>query len=51
VFALLPEDEVAAAVDALRADLRSGAWARRNPGILEREELDLGFRVVVAEYA
>jgi SAM-dependent methyltransferase len=51
VFALLPEDEVAAAVDALRADLRSGAWARRNAGILEREELDLGFRVVVAEYA
>ena len=51
VFALLPEDEVSAAVDALRADLRSGAWARRNAGILEREELDLGFRVVVAEYA
>jgi SAM-dependent methyltransferase len=51
VFALLPEDEVASAIDALRADLRSGAWARRNAGILEREELDLGFRVVVAEYA
>jgi SAM-dependent methyltransferase len=51
VFALLPEDEVSAAVDALRADLRSGAWARRNAGILDREELDLGFRVVVAEYA
>jgi SAM-dependent methyltransferase len=50
VFALLPEDEVAAAVDALRADLRSGAWERRNADILEREELDLGFRVVVAEY-
>jgi SAM-dependent methyltransferase len=51
VFSLLPEDEVAAAVDALRADLRSGAWERRNADILEREELDLGFRVVVAEYA
>jgi SAM-dependent methyltransferase len=50
VFRLLPEDEVAAAVEALRADLRSGAWERRNAGILEREELDLGFRVVVAEY-
>jgi SAM-dependent methyltransferase len=51
VFRLLPEDEVAAAVDALRADLESGAWARRNADILEREELDLGFRLVVAEYA
>jgi SAM-dependent methyltransferase len=51
VFRLLPEDEVAAAVQALRADLESGEWARRNADILEREELDLGFRVVVAEYA
>jgi SAM-dependent methyltransferase len=51
VFRLLPENEVAAAVEALRADLESGAWARRNADILERDELDLGFRVVVAEYA
>jgi SAM-dependent methyltransferase len=51
VFSLLPEDEVAAAVDALRADLRSGAWERRNADVLDRDELDLGFRVVVAEYA
>jgi SAM-dependent methyltransferase len=50
VFRLLPEDEVAAAVEALRADLESGAWERRNADILERDELDLGFRVVVAEY-
>ena len=39
-----------AALDALRADLRSGAWARRNADILDRDELDLGFRVVVADY-
>jgi SAM-dependent methyltransferase len=51
VFRLLPEDEVAAAVAALRADLESGAWARRHADLLEREELDLGFRLVVAEYA
>jgi hypothetical protein len=51
VFSLLPEAEVAAALDALRADLRSGEWRRRNADILERDELDLGFRLVVAEYA
>ena len=51
VFRLLPEAEVAAAVDRLREDLESGAWERRNADLLDREELDLGFRVVVAEYA
>jgi SAM-dependent methyltransferase len=51
VFALLPDDEVEAAVGRLRADLESGAWERRNADVLERDELDLGFRVIVAEYA
>ncbi len=50
VFALLPDDEVAQAVARLRADLDSGAWERRNADILDLDELDLGFRVVVAEY-
>ena len=48
---MLPEDEVDAAVARLRADLDSGAWERRHADVLERDELDLGFRVVVAEYA
>jgi SAM-dependent methyltransferase len=51
VFALLPDGEVDAALGRLRADLESGEWERRNAAILERDELDLGFRVVVAEYA
>ena len=50
VFAMLPEDEVATAVQRLRTDLESGAWAERNADILDRDELDLGFRIVVAEY-
>ena len=50
VFSLLPAEEVAAAVEALGADLESGAWERRNADVLERDELDLGFRVVVAEH-
>jgi SAM-dependent methyltransferase len=51
VFALLPDDEVDAAVGRLRADLESGAWERRYADVLARDELDLGFRVIVAEYA
>lgn len=49
VFALLPPAEVDAMVTALRADLESGAWARRNAALLELEELDFGYRVLVAE--
>ena len=50
VFRLLPEAEVEAAMAALRADLESGAWERRHAGLLELEELDLGYRLVIAEY-
>jgi SAM-dependent methyltransferase len=51
VFHLLPADEVDQAVARLRADLDSGAWERRYADLLDRDELDLGFRVIVAEYA
>jgi SAM-dependent methyltransferase len=33
----------------LRNDLDSGAWRRRNGGLLSREELDLGYRLLVAK--
>jgi SAM-dependent methyltransferase len=49
VFALLPPGEVDAMVAALRADLVSGAWAERHADIVERDELDLGYRILVAE--
>jgi len=51
VFHLLPADEVEQAVAQLRADLDSGAWERRYADLLDRDEIDLGFRVIVAEYA
>ena len=51
VFHLLPADEVEQAVARLRADLDSGAWERRYADLLDRDEIDLGFRVIVAEYA
>ena len=37
------------AIDRLAADLDSGEWERRNGELLELDELDLGYRLVVAE--
>jgi SAM-dependent methyltransferase len=50
VFRLLPPDYVEAAMERLRADLESGEWTRRNAGILDREEMDLGYRLLIADY-
>ena len=36
------------AVGALRADLESGAWHERNRDLLDLEELDLGYRLLVS---
>ncbi len=49
VFARLDAREVDAFVAHLRADLDSGEWARRNAAILDRDELDLGYRLVIAD--
>jgi SAM-dependent methyltransferase len=49
VFSLLPPAEVNAMVVGLRADLESGAWRRRHADLLARDELDLGYRVLIAE--
>jgi SAM-dependent methyltransferase len=49
VFALLPPAEVDAMVESLRADLESGAWTERNAALLDLDELDLGYRLVIAE--
>jgi SAM-dependent methyltransferase len=49
VFARLDERENAEMVRRLQADLRSGAWKARNAGILGLAELDLGYRLLVAE--
>jgi hypothetical protein len=49
VFGLLDAKEVDRAVAKLAADLDSGEWQRRNAELLELDELDLGYRLVVAE--
>ena len=41
------EDELAEGLARLRADLASGAWARRHADLLERDELDVGYRLLV----
>jgi SAM-dependent methyltransferase len=51
VFQLLDEVEVERAVDLLAADLARGEWERRNRDLLDLQELDLGYRLVVAEVA
>ncbi len=42
-------DGVESKLDRLRMDLESGEWRRRYGHLLEREELDLGYRLVVVE--
>jgi hypothetical protein len=49
VCQLLDPGDVADGVGRLRADLDSGEWARRNAELLERDELDLGMRLLIAE--
>ena len=49
VFRLLPEADVQAAIERLRADLEGGEWQRRHGHLLDRAELDLGYRLIVAE--
>jgi len=48
VFSRLPPEEVDEGLTRLSADLDSGEWHRRNAALLELEELDLGYRLVVA---
>jgi len=49
VFHELPPAEVQAGLERLADDLASGAWAARHAALLERDELDLGYRLLVAE--
>jgi SAM-dependent methyltransferase len=42
------EDELAEGLARLRADIESGEWARRHADLLELEELDLGYRLLIA---
>jgi SAM-dependent methyltransferase len=49
VFAQLPRKAVAAAVERLGSDLDDGSWRARHSALLRRDELDLGYALVVVE--
>lgn len=49
VFRQLPVAVIERAIERLDADLRSGAWDERHPGLRDATELDLGYRIVDAE--
>jgi hypothetical protein len=49
VFSQLNPKDVAAGLTRLEKDLTSGRWARRNKALLQRSNLDLGYRLLVAE--
>jgi SAM-dependent methyltransferase len=48
-FMALPPELLQRALDKLRNDVDSGAWRRRYGGLLSRDELDVGYRLIVAE--
>jgi hypothetical protein len=48
VFSRLERAEVERGLARLAADLRSGEWRRRNAALLKLEQLDLGYRLLVA---
>jgi SAM-dependent methyltransferase len=49
-FALARDEDVKAGLDALRSDLESGAWDRAYGHLRTQTEIDLGHRVLVAEF-
>jgi hypothetical protein len=51
VFHRIPKRDVDWGLDRLREDLVSGRWRRRHVDLLQRDELDVGLRIVVAEVA
>jgi SAM-dependent methyltransferase len=51
LFTLTPKEEVQQGLSQLSADLASGAWDRRHRNLLDKDQLDLGYRLLVAELA
>jgi len=50
LFALTPEPKLREGLSRLRADLASGAWERQHQDLRDRQELDLGYRVLIFDH-
>jgi SAM-dependent methyltransferase len=48
-LAVVPGDVLAPGLERLRADLATGAWHDRHADLLELDEIDLGYRLVVSD--
>jgi hypothetical protein len=48
-YALMPESARNAGLRRLAADIESGVWAERHQDLLNLDEFDLGYRLIVAE--
>jgi SAM-dependent methyltransferase len=49
MFALTPKSLLAKGLERLRAELANGAWQRRHADLLARQQLDLGYRLIVSD--
>lgn len=49
LFALTPKPALREGLSRLRADLASGEWDRKHQHLVNNQELDLGYRVLIAE--
>lgn len=49
LFAMTPNHEVHKGLSRLRADLTSGAWGERHPDLLAMTDLDVGYRLLIAD--
>lgn len=50
MLAYAPSDRLAAGLERLAADLRSGLWQQRHSALLDRQALDVGYRLLVSDY-
>jgi hypothetical protein len=49
MFSMTPEDQVRQELSRPQSDVSTGAWHRKHADLLQMPELDLGYRLLIAE--